>query len=72
MYYDDNLFLVPLWCKECSFDHNDTEINVKIFVELPENVSIDENNNICIFKNYNTNKHYKDIYKKHIVRFCTF
>tara|TARA_B100000035_G_C21033302_1_gene569552 strand:+ start:3602 stop:4408 length:807 start_codon:yes stop_codon:yes gene_type:complete len=53
LYYDNNLFLVPLWCKECSFDYNNIEINVKIFIDLPENVSIDENNNICIFKNYN-------------------
>tara|TARA_Y100000992_G_scaffold302683_1_gene278345 strand:- start:4924 stop:5727 length:804 start_codon:yes stop_codon:yes gene_type:complete len=53
LYYENQLFLVPLWCKECFFDYNNIEIHVKIFVDLPENVSIDNLNNIHIFQSYN-------------------
>tara|TARA_B110000285_G_scaffold235434_1_gene317125 strand:+ start:3744 stop:4559 length:816 start_codon:yes stop_codon:yes gene_type:complete len=49
LYFNDQLFLVPLWYKECFFDCGDIEIQIKIFVDLPENVNIDNNNNIHIY-----------------------
>lgn len=49
LYYNDKLFLVPLWYKECFFDYDDIELQIKIFIDLPENVNIDNNNNIHIY-----------------------
>lgn len=52
LYYENNLFLVPLWSKECFFDYNNMELHVRIFVDLPDNVSIDEYNNIHIYRSF--------------------
>ena len=51
LYFNDKLFLVPLWYKECFFDYGDIELHIKIFVDLPENINIDNNNNIHIYSN---------------------
>jgi len=46
LYVDDKLYLVPLWCNEVYFDGSGCEIIVLCEPELPENVTIDDNNNI--------------------------
>jgi len=44
----DDTYLVPLWHNELYFDGTDGEIIVKCIPDLPENVTIDENNNLTI------------------------
>ena len=47
LYVDEQLYLVPLWHSELYFDAPDgSEIIVLCQPKLPENVTIDENNNI--------------------------
>ena len=46
LYYEDECYLVPLWHNELYFDKNN--VIVLCNPELPENVSIDENNNIIV------------------------
>jgi hypothetical protein len=49
LYIDDELYLVPLWHNELYFDAPDgTEIIVLCQPMLPDHITIDENNNICI------------------------
>lgn len=66
--YENNTYIIPLWHHELYYD----EICVKIIPELPENIKIDENNNIIIYKKINIrellNKENIDIYlgNKHI------
>jgi hypothetical protein len=45
---NENLYLVPLWHNECYFDSSGCEIIVICDPELPENIRIDDDNNICI------------------------
>jgi len=51
LYDNDNLYLVPLWHNECYFDglNTNSEIIVKCIPTLPENVEIDEENNILVY-----------------------
>jgi hypothetical protein len=44
----DETYLVPLWHNELYFDGKDGEIIVKCIPDLPENVTIDEHNNLTI------------------------
>jgi hypothetical protein len=47
LYVDEQLYLVPLWHNELYFeDPNKNDIIVLCNAELPENITIDENNNI--------------------------
>jgi len=47
LYVDDDLYLVPLWHNELYFDSKDgTEIIVLCQPKLPDQLTIDENNNI--------------------------
>jgi curved DNA-binding protein CbpA len=55
LYVDDELFLVPLWHNECYFDYSLCEIIVLCDAQLPENITIDENNNICVDVKIETN-----------------
>ena len=48
LYVHGDLFLVPLWHNECYFDGSGCEIIVICDPELPENISIDDDNNIFI------------------------
>jgi hypothetical protein len=48
LYVNDNLFLVPLWHNESYFDISGCEIIVICEPELPDGITIDEDNNICI------------------------
>jgi curved DNA-binding protein CbpA len=49
LYIDNQLFLVPLWHNELYFDGSGCEIVVLCEPELPENIRIDEDNNIHVF-----------------------
>lgn len=57
LYIDDKLYLVPLWHIELYFDALDgSEIIVLCLPNLPEHLSIDENNNIFCEKIININE----------------
>jgi len=45
---DDSTFLVPLWHHELVFDNSGSDLIVECFPILPENIRIDENNNIHV------------------------
>jgi len=45
---EDKLYFVPLWHSECYFDGTNGDIIVKCLPQLPENVEIDDDNNIII------------------------
>ena len=48
LYVNDDLFLVPLWHNESYFDASGCEIMVICDPELPNGITIDDDNNICI------------------------
>jgi len=48
LYVNNELYLVPLWHNELYFEKSDQEIIVFCEPELPENVKIDEDNNIYV------------------------
>jgi len=48
LYVNNELFLIPLWHNECYFDGSGCEIIVICDPELPEGISIDDDNNIFI------------------------
>jgi curved DNA-binding protein CbpA len=48
LYVDNQLFLVPLWHNESYFDGSNCEIMVICIPELPENMRIDEDNNLYV------------------------
>lgn len=45
---DNKLYFVPLWHNELYFDGKNGDIIVKCIPDLPENIIIDENNNLII------------------------
>jgi hypothetical protein len=48
LYVNNLLYLVPLWHNELYFDAETSEIIVKCIPDLPENVMIDEDNNLIV------------------------
>ena len=50
LYVNDDLFLVPLWHNESYFDCSGSEIIVICEPELSNDITIDDDNNICIKK----------------------
>jgi len=50
LYVNDDLFLVPLWHNESYFDGSGCEIMVICEPELPNGITIDDDNNICVEK----------------------
>ena len=48
LYVNDDLFLVPLWHNESYFDGSGCEIMVICEPELPNGITIDDENNICV------------------------
>jgi hypothetical protein len=50
---NEEVFLVPLWHNELYFDNSGCEIIVICNPELPDNINIDDDNNICIKINLN-------------------
>jgi len=56
LYANDELFLVPLWHNECYFDGSGCEIIVLCEPELPDDIKIDEDNNIHVIITININE----------------
>jgi len=54
---NEEVFLVPLWHNELYFDNSGCEIIVICNPELPDNINIDDDNNICIKINLNDFHH---------------
>jgi curved DNA-binding protein CbpA len=50
LYVNNELFLVPLWHNESYFDCSCSEIIVICEPELPNEITIDDDNNICVKK----------------------
>ena len=48
LYVNSKLYLVPLWLNESYFDNEENEIIVICEPELPDNIKIDEDNNIYV------------------------
>ena len=48
LYVNNELFLVPLWHNESYFDGSGCEIMVICEPELPNGITIDDDNNICV------------------------
>jgi hypothetical protein len=46
--YNEQTFHCPLWQKEISFDVSGNDLIIKCIPELPENITIDDNNNIIV------------------------
>ena len=70
LYIDEQLFLVPLWHSEIYFDgsgiNDGKEIVVLCEPELPNNIKIDENNNIYINIELSFNEVYESILNTNI------
>ncbi len=53
LHVNDDLYLVPLWHNESCFDGSGCEIIVICEPELPENIIIDDDNNLIVTKTIN-------------------
>ena len=51
--YKNEIYYIPLWHEELIYDYNESEFIIKIEPNLPENVSLDNNNNLLIDIEYN-------------------
>jgi len=54
LYVNEELFLVPLWHNESYFESTNGEMIVLCDPELPSNITLDDDNNICIETTFNT------------------
>ena len=69
LYIDDELYLVPLWHNEVYFDAPDgTEIIVLCQPILPEQLTIDENNNLCYEKVIQIRNEFPELLMKMVVK----
>jgi hypothetical protein len=50
---DERIYLIPLWHHELVYDNSGCDLYVKCNPILPDNVEIDENNNIIVSLEYN-------------------
>ena len=50
--YEDNTYFVPLWHHDIVFDHEGRDLFVKCFPVLPENMELDEWNNLTVELEY--------------------
>jgi hypothetical protein len=64
LYINDELFIVPLWHNESYYDSSDCEIIVFCEPELPENITIDDDNNILVDYSISLNNEIYDLLKK--------
>ena len=63
--YKNEIYYIPLWHEELIYDYNESEFIIKIEPNLPENVSLDNNNNLLIDIEYNI----RDIWDKEEISF---
>jgi hypothetical protein len=48
----DDVFLIPLWHHELVYDKNGSDLYVRVIPVLPDNISIDADNNIHVYLKY--------------------
>lgn len=60
---DDRAYLVPLWHHEMTFDHSGNLFNVRCFPILPDNMELDECNNLTVTLQY----HYSELWDREVV-----
>jgi len=60
LYIENNLYLIPLWHQELIYDISGSDLYVKSIPILPDNISIDKDNNIYIDLTYKVS----DIWEK--------
>jgi DnaJ-class molecular chaperone len=53
MQIESNLYLIPLWHQELIYDNSGSDLYVKCIPILPDNISIDKNNNIYVDLTFN-------------------
>lgn len=63
--YKNEIYYIPLWHEELIYDYNESEFIIKIEPNLPENISLDNNNNLLIDLEYNV----RDIWDKEEIFF---
>lgn len=61
LYVENKLYLVPLWYKESYFDGSGCEIITLCEPDLPNNIKIDEDNNLIVDLEVNINKELRDM-----------
>ena len=61
---DGEQYLIPLWHKELVYDVSGSELIVRCIPVLPLGVSIDENNNISVYIEYEVNKFIENFWGK--------
>lgn len=52
LHFEDHKYYVPLWHDELYYNHQDNQLVVKCLPELPENISLDNDNNLLITIEY--------------------
>ena len=62
---ENKKYIIPLWHDELVYEHNNNDIYIKNIPSLPNNISIDNNNNIIVLLHYNV----KEIWNNDIVYF---
>lgn len=63
LYLEENLYLVPLWHSESYYDGSGCEIIVICHPELPENMRIDDDNNLIVNLEIRSHNELPDIIK---------
>ena len=58
------VFIVPLWHNELVYDNSGNDVYVKCIPILPENIQIDEKNNVIVFMNYTLKELWEQEYLK--------
>tara|TARA_B110000967_G_scaffold204091_1_gene245964 strand:+ start:2324 stop:3232 length:909 start_codon:yes stop_codon:yes gene_type:complete len=52
LHFEEQKYYIPLWHDEVYYNHNNNQLVVKCIPELPENISLDNNNNLIITIEY--------------------
>lgn len=64
--HENDVFIIPLWHHELIYDGSNSDIYVIIIPEIPENISIDDNNNIIVSMHYKI----EEIWNKESLEVC--
>jgi len=52
LHFEEEKYYIPLWHDELYYNHNNNQLVVKCIPDLPENISLDNNNNLIITVEY--------------------
>ena len=55
-------YLVPLWHNELVYDNSGCDLNIKCYPVLPDNITIDEDNNIEVFVEYSISEIWSKVF----------